>query len=132
MLFHASASVSPQEFEEHRAAPPTGDGPVHSGGKPKGEAHRRETFSSGFEIYGITAGGCREGKGREAGLQIPRRWHSWSSDQAPARRRWLPAREPINNPGQAVSLRDLGTRNSETVEVSQKLIFLKWEKDEAK
>lgn len=65
-------------------------------------------------------------------LQPPRRWHSWSSAEAPARRRWLRAREPINSPGQAVSLRDLGTRNSETVEVSQKLIFVKWEKDEAK
>lgn len=42
------------------------------------------------------------------------------------------AREPINSPGQAVRRPDLSTRNSETVEVSQKLIFLKWEKDEAK
>lgn len=69
---------------------------------------------------------------RETRLQAPRRWHSWSSDQALALRRWFPARAPINSPGQAVRLRDLGTRKSETVELSQKLIFLRWEKDEAK
>lgn len=51
----------------------------------------------------------------------------WSSSLSMAT-----AGEPINSPGQAVRRPDLSTRNSETVEVSQKLIFLKWEKDEAR
>lgn len=66
MLFHVSASVSPQEGEEHRAAPTIGDALIHSGRKPKGEAYCTETFSSGIEIYGITTGDCRERDGNTA------------------------------------------------------------------
>lgn len=54
MLFHGSASVSPQEGEEHHAAP--------LGGKPKCEAYCSDTLSSGIEIYGIITGRCRRGK----------------------------------------------------------------------
>lgn len=74
--------------------------------------------------------GAREENGMR--LQAPRRWHSWSADRAEHSLKMATAREPINSPGQAVRRPDLRTRNSETVEVSQKLIFLEWEKDEAK
>lgn len=56
----------PREGEEHPDAPAAADALAHGGGKPNGEAHCSETFSSGFEIYGITTGGCREGEGSAA------------------------------------------------------------------
>lgn len=69
-------------------------------------------LASGFTAPG---GSCRLPEDGTAGLRMER----------------APCEEPAHSPAQVVSRRDLGTRNRETVEVSQKLIFLKWEKDEA-
>lgn len=87
MLFHGSASVSPQEGEEHRAAPTAGDAWVHSGGTPKREAYCRDTFSSGIEEirhnHGVLQGrggkhGCRLPEDGTRGLQIKPRFSDGS------------------------------------------------------
>lgn len=70
-------------------------------------------------------------RGRRAGCRLPEDGTP-GLQMEPHSLKMATAREPINSPGQAVREPDLSTRNSETVEVSQKLIFLKWEKDEAK
>lgn len=70
MSFHIPASVSPQEGEEHRAAPMTSDALVHS----EGEALEQWNFF----LW------TRDLWHNHQRLQAPRRWHSWSSDQGPA------------------------------------------------
>lgn len=103
---------------------------VPSGGKPKREAQCSETSSSGIEIYG-SAPGCY-GEGERDAAAGSQKMALVLCRSSRTLLKMATAREPINSPGQAVRRPDLSTRNSETVEVSQKLIFLKWEKDEAK